>query len=164
MSATCLLGAVPLYWLLALPLILYAAGTTGCRLRGLHRDRFQRFAGAGATGTTRRAQLRPPAADCWAAAIEGLRYQDGPLQVALTNGEFDWQPAGSVRRRALTITCSHVDGLDSALPPGKDTRRPDQPLELPDIRCCWHFTVTDLQAGNLQIPTCRRRNQSRSTP
>ncbi len=82
--------------------------------------------------------------------IEGLRYQDGPLQVALASGEFDWQPA-DLLDGALTITRLHVDGLELELPPGKDTPPSDQPLELPDIRLPLALTVADLQGRNLQI-------------
>ncbi|MCP5451694.1 MAG: translocation/assembly module TamB domain-containing protein [Gammaproteobacteria bacterium] len=150
MSATRLLRRT-LYWLLALPLILL--------LLGLLVAGFAVSTETGFNGLLALAQRVLPGQLSYDRAsgrllgplrIEGLRYQDGPLQVALTNGELDWQPA-DLFDGALTITRLHVDGLDLALPPGKDTPPSDQPLELPDIRLPLALTVADLQGSNLQI-------------
>ena len=150
MSATRLLRRT-LYWLLALPLLLL--------LLGLLAAGFAVSTEIGFNGLLALAQRVLPGQLSYDRAsgrllgplrIEGLRYQDGPLQVALTNGELDWQPA-DLFDGALTITRLHVDGLDLALPPGKVTPPSDQALELPDIRLPLALTVADLQGSDLQI-------------
>ncbi|QQS55487.1 MAG: translocation/assembly module TamB domain-containing protein [Candidatus Competibacteraceae bacterium] len=150
MSATRLLRRT-LYWLLALPLVLL--------LLGLLVASFAVSTETGFNGLLALAQRVLPGQLSYDRAsgrllgplrIEGLRYQDGPLQVALVSSEFDWQPA-ELLDGALTITRLHVDGLELELPPGEDTPPSDQPLELPDIRLPLALTVADLQGRNIQI-------------
>lgn len=162
MSATRLLRRT-LYWLLALPLVLL--------LLGLLVASFAVSTETGFNGLLALAQRVLPGQLSYDRAsgrllgplrIEGLRYQDGPLQVALVSSEFDWQPA-ELLDGALTITRLHVDGLELELPPGEDTPPSDQPLELPDIRLPLALTVADLQGRNIQIRQ-PAPSPSRSTP
>ncbi len=140
-----------LYWLLSLPLILL--------LLGLLVAGFAVSTETGFNGLLALAQRVLPGQLSYERAsgrllgplrIERLRYQDGPLQVALASGEFDWQPA-ALFDGALTVTRLHVDGLELDLPPGEDTPPSDQPLELPDIQLPLALTVADLQGRNIQI-------------
>ncbi|MFO1372563.1 MAG: translocation/assembly module TamB domain-containing protein [Candidatus Competibacteraceae bacterium] len=87
--------------------------------------------------------------------IEQLHYQDGPLQVTLADGEFDWRPT-DLLHRVLTITRLHVNELDLQLPPSTATPTPSEsaaskPLSLPDIRLPLAITIADLEGRDIHI-------------
>ncbi|MDG4553342.1 MAG: translocation/assembly module TamB domain-containing protein [Candidatus Competibacter sp.] len=140
-----------LYWLLSLPLILL--------LLGLLIAGFAVSTETGFNSLLALAQRVLPGQLSYDQAsgrllgplrIEGLRYQDGPLRVALASGEFDWQPA-DLFDAALNVTRLHVDGLELDLPPGEDTPPSNQPLELPDIQLPLALAVADLHGRNIEI-------------
>ena len=84
--------------------------------------------------------------------IERLRYEDGPLKVALAQGEFDWQPT-DLFNAALTVNRLHVEGLELQLPPSEKTAPSPtpEPLVLPDIRLPLAIHINDLQGRDLRI-------------
>jgi translocation and assembly module TamB len=82
--------------------------------------------------------------------IEQFRYEDGPLQVALANGELDWQPA-DLFDLALTVTQLHFTGLELTLPPGEETPPSDEPFVLPHIQLPVAITVADLQGRQIRV-------------
>lgn len=82
--------------------------------------------------------------------IEQFRYEDGPLQVVLAQGEFDWQPRALLDGH-LTITRLQVEGLDLQLPPGEESPPSAEPFTLPDIQLPLAIQIDDVQGENLRI-------------
>jgi translocation and assembly module TamB len=140
-----------LFWLFALPLLLVAlmlavaglAISTETGLRGLL-ALAERLAPGQLSYEHVSGRLLGPL------RIEGLRYEDGPLQVALENGDFDWQPTDLFSGR-VHITRLHVEGLDLRLPPGDDPEEPAEPLVLSDLELPLAVHIADLQARALHL-------------
>ncbi len=82
--------------------------------------------------------------------IKQLRYQDGPLIVALADGEFDWQPT-DLLDATLTFSRLHLDGLDLQLPPGHPAASTVEPLSLPDITLPLAIQIADFEIRSLNI-------------
>ena len=83
--------------------------------------------------------------------IDGLRYEDGPLQVSLARGDLAWKPADLLDRN-LNIVSLRVDGLDLKLPPPDPESPPStEPFALPEIRLPLGVVVADLQGRAIRI-------------
>ncbi|HRD49357.1 MAG TPA: translocation/assembly module TamB domain-containing protein [Candidatus Contendobacter sp.] len=140
-----------LSWLLGLPLLallltLLAAGfaiSTETGLRGLLALAERAAPGQLSVGAVSGRLLGP-------LRVENLRYQDGPLQLALADAEIDWQPNDLLSGK-LNVTRLHFNGLDVQLPPGDSTPSTPKPLVLPDIRLPLAVNVSDLQGRAIRI-------------
>ena len=84
--------------------------------------------------------------------IERVRYEDGPLKIALAQGEFDWQPA-NLFNGTFNLSRLHFNGLELQLPPGEEVAPPppSEPLVLPDIRLPLAININDLQGRDIRI-------------
>ena len=81
--------------------------------------------------------------------IKGLRYEQGPLQLALGNANLDWQPSALFSGK-VHITRLHFSDLDVQLPPGDSASSPE-PLILPDIHLPLAVSISDLQSRAIRI-------------
>ena len=81
--------------------------------------------------------------------IKGLRYEQGPLQLALGNANLDWQPSALFSGK-VHITSLHFSDLDVQLPPGDSASSPE-PLILPDIHLPLAVSISDLQSRAIRI-------------
>ncbi len=82
--------------------------------------------------------------------VEQLRYEDGPLKVALASGELDWEPV-DLLDGVLNVARLHFDGLELQLPPGQETAPSTEPLTLPDIQLPLAVVIADLQGRAIRI-------------
>ena len=82
--------------------------------------------------------------------IKQLRYQDGPLIVALADGEFDWQPA-DLLDATLTVSRLHLEGLELQLPPGDPAAPAAEPLTLPEIELPLAIQLADVEIRSISI-------------
>ena len=83
--------------------------------------------------------------------LDGLRYEDGPLQVSVARGDLDWKPADLLDRN-LNIVSLRVDGLDLKLPPPNPETPPStEPFTLPEIRLPLSIAVAELQGHAIRI-------------
>ena len=140
-----------LFWLFALPLLLVAlmlvaaglAVSTETGLRGLL-ALAERLAPGQLSYEHISGRLLGPL------RIEGLRYEDGPLQVALASGDLDWRPT-DLLSGVIHITHLHVEGLELELPPGGDAEEPVEPLVLSDLELPLAVQIADLQGRALHL-------------
>ncbi|MDZ7622677.1 MAG: hypothetical protein U5O69_10290 [Candidatus Competibacteraceae bacterium] len=140
-----------LFWLLTLPLLLVAlalaaagvAVSTETGLRGLL-ALAERLAPGQLSYEQVSGRLLGPL------RIEGLRYEDGPLQVALASGDFDWHPT-DLFSGVVNVTHLHVEGLDLRLPPGAEAEEPAEPLVLSDIQLPVAVHIADLRGRAIHL-------------
>lgn len=82
--------------------------------------------------------------------IEQLRYEQGPLKVALQSADLDWTPTALLGRH-LNLSRLHFQGLEVHLPPSEATPPTTEPLTLPDIQLPLRVTVADLQGRDIRL-------------
>lgn len=82
--------------------------------------------------------------------VEGLRYEQGSLQLTLGNADLDWQPSALFSGK-VHITRLHFSDLEVQLPPGDSAPSSPEPLTLPDIRLPVAVSVADLQGRSIRI-------------
>ncbi len=82
--------------------------------------------------------------------VEQLRYEDGPLKVALASVELDWRPV-DLRDGTLNLVRLRFSGLEVQLPPGDSAPSSPEPLVLPDIHLPLAVTIADLRGHAIRI-------------
>lgn len=140
-----------LFWLFALPVLLVAlalaaagfAVSTETGLRGLL-ALAERLAPGQLSYEHVSGRLLGPL------RIERLRYEDGPLQVMLASGDFDWRPT-DLFSGVAHVTRLHVEGLELDLPPGAEPEEPVEPLVLSDLQLPLAVQIADLQGRAIRI-------------
>ncbi len=139
------LTAIPLFLLLVVLLVVGFVISTETGFHGLL-DLAQRFMPGQLSYEKASGRLIGPL------SIENLRYEDGPLKVALARGDFDWQPA-DLLSRALTVDRLHIKGLEMDLPASETPPEPEstEPFELPDVQLPIAITLVDIQGRDMLI-------------
>lgn len=84
--------------------------------------------------------------------IDDLRYELDGFQLALTRGDFDWEPL-DLLDLVLNVTQLHLDGLTLQLPPGQnsDSAPTTEAFTLPDIQLPLAINLADLQGHAIRI-------------
>ncbi len=84
--------------------------------------------------------------------IDDLHYELDGFQLALTRGDFDWEPL-DLLDLALNVTRLHLDGLTLQLPPSQksDATPTAEAFTLPDIQLPLAVNLADLQGHAIRI-------------
>lgn len=82
--------------------------------------------------------------------IDELRYEIDGFKLALTRGDFDWEPM-DLLDGVLRVTQLHLDGLELQLPPGQAAPPASAAPTLPDIQLPLAIHLADLQGHAIRI-------------